>query len=434
MMRVTITRAVVAAITIASLVVGATPAAAASGDIRWMRRYNSGPTEQDVTRGITVTPDGSKVVVTGYSATIAYDAATGTKAWTEAVFGSAIGANDESVFVSPCVCALTARDPLTGDEQWSKVYGEPSETADTANRLSVSDDGNLVVVTGFHSTSTPSGDDQSFRTRAFDAATGDELWVSGYDGPLERGYDIAFDVAISDDGSLVVVSGAATGLTENVVTTAIAYDGASGEVLWTRRLGIGWGTGVAIAPDGTAVFVTGSLGFKTFALDADDGATLWSKGYAGMTNKLDLGSDVALTPDGATLVVTGDTDEKAMTTIAYNAVTGARHWLTRHSSPGGWSHADELVTVAGGARVVIAATEGVLVGGDVNGSSFDLATVAYRVGSGRRAWINRYDGPAHDQDGAVGVVAAPGGGSAYVAAVSRGSTTTDDYLTFAFAA
>ena len=60
------------------------------GEQLWVRRYNGPANRADVAHAIGVSPDGSKVVVTGESgpglihpdyATVAYDASTGTGLW-----------------------------------------------------------------------------------------------------------------------------------------------------------------------------------------------------------------------------------------------------------------------------------------------------------------------------------------------------------------
>src|SRR5206468_789061 len=124
---------------------------ASTGVKLWAARYNGPGNGDDDATALGVSPDGSKVFVTGSSlgstinidyATIAYDAATGAKLW-------------------------AAR------------YNGPANGGDSANALRVSADGTKVFVTGY---STGSTSDLDYATLAYDAATGVELWVKRYNG------------------------------------------------------------------------------------------------------------------------------------------------------------------------------------------------------------------------------------------------------------
>src|SRR3954471_10262926 len=122
---------------------------AAGGALRWSRRYDGSAHTGDVSRAIAISPDGSRVFITGRShgaltgddyATVAYDAATGSQLWVSRYTG-----------------------PRAGDDE--------------ATSLVVSPDGSTVYVTG-HSHGTGTGAD--YATVAYDASTGAESWVTRY--------------------------------------------------------------------------------------------------------------------------------------------------------------------------------------------------------------------------------------------------------------
>src|SRR5439155_23565243 len=146
---------------------------------------------------VGVSPDGATVVVTGVgldSATLAYDAATGT-------------------------------------QLWLAVYNE-SGYGGTPYALGISPDGAMVFVTGddYGSQSTAEG----YGTVAYDAATGAELWVAIYNGPAD-GIDFANSLGVSPDGATVFVTGSSQGSgTQNDYAT-VAYDAATGTQLWVTR-------------------------------------------------------------------------------------------------------------------------------------------------------------------------------------------------------
>jgi len=62
-----------------------------------------------------------------------------------------------------------------------------------------------------------------------------------------------------------------------------------------------------------------------------------------------------------------------------------------------------------------------------------LATIAYRAASGDRLWTARYNGPAHQDDGATAVAVSPTCGTVFVTGESQGIGTKTDYATLAYA-
>ena len=88
---------------------------------------------------------------------------------------------------------------------------------------------------------------------------------------------------------------------------------------------------VAVSPDGSKVFVTGSIegttlqttDFATLAYGTSSGAPLWLSRYDGPAAKSDLAHGLAVSPDGAIVFVTGECSGVAsdtdFATIAYSA-------------------------------------------------------------------------------------------------------------------
>jgi DNA-binding beta-propeller fold protein YncE len=118
-----------------------------------------------------VSPDGSKVFVTGQSgrgsSTVAYCAAAGTQLWAVSFAGS-------------------------------------------VGSLSVSPDGARVFVTGQSLGSDGFSDYATVATVAYDAAAGTELWLAQYNGP-GNGADSATSLRVSPDWSSVFVTGSSCG-------------------------------------------------------------------------------------------------------------------------------------------------------------------------------------------------------------------------------
>ncbi|MDP9253195.1 MAG: hypothetical protein M3O80_09335, partial [Chloroflexota bacterium] len=74
------------------------------------------------------------------------------------------------------------------------------------------------------------------------------------------------------------------------------------------------GNAIASRPDGKRVFITGASAdeYLTIAYRASDGATIWTKVFAGATAERAL--SVVVSPDGSSLFVTG-----YYATVAYAA-------------------------------------------------------------------------------------------------------------------
>jgi WD40 repeat protein len=241
--------------------------------------------------------------------------------------------------------------------------------------------------------------------------------------------------------SMVGVSGAsASGAAPRVVRGAAAA-ASSGAQLWVKRYN---GTGnstddarsVAVSPDGTAVFVTGSSpgttsaeDYATVGYNAATGAQLWVSRYNGPANSEDEASSVAVSPDGKTVFVTGYSDgttagEVDYATVAYNATTGAQLWVQRYVSPALQGFATAVAASPDGTAVFVTGYSGSQTTG-----GYDYATVAYNPATGAQLWVKRYNGPAGD-DFAHAVTVS--GSTVYVTGSSIGTNNGYDYATVAY--
>jgi DNA-binding beta-propeller fold protein YncE len=306
--------------------------------------------------------------------------------------------------------------------------------------VAVSPAGAAVYVTG-QSLGSASGFD--YATVAYNAATGKQLWASRYNGPGNN-TDIAYSVAVSPDGRAVYITGQSVGSTGFDDYATVAYGAATGKQLWASRYN-GPGSfneaySVAVSPTGAAVYVTGeSLGsagfdYATVVYDAATGKQLWVKRYNGPGNGEDIARSVAVSPTGATVYVTGMSYGGAATgyeyaTVAYNAATGARRWVSRYNGPASGGNAAYKVAVnPNGATVYVT---GYSSGG--TGTVSDYATVAYNAATGAQRWVSRYNGPASRGDAAYSLAVSPDGTAVYVTGGSYGgSATLYDYATVAY--
>lgn len=326
---------------------------ATTGARLWQSVYGP-PTGTSSPTGIGVSPDGSTVFVTGASSpvtgdptarrygTVAYNATTGAQRWA----------------VRCCISGVAQ-----------------------AESLAVSPNGSQVYVTGFTvSPSTP----VTYTTIAYDTATGAEVWARRYD---EAGNDaFALSAVVSPDGTRVYVTGEADG-PAGIDDTTVAYSAASGTQLWVAHFGnMPSGSGavdMAISKDGTELVVTGTDGtasghdgYRTVAYRANDGQQLWTRFYLGPEGSGEAAS-VAISPTGSRVFVTGSvalTSGSAYETVAYCATTGAQLWASSYMGPvrNGLNAAAQVVVSPDGSRVFVT-------GVSTGYSAVSYATLAYQA-------------------------------------------------------
>jgi PQQ-like domain len=387
---------------------------ASTGAWLWAKRYDGPGHGADFALSLDVSPDGAQVFVTGQSlggsghydfATIAYDASTGTQIWARRYNGPA-GRDDIawSVAVSPDSTrvyvtggsagspgnddyATVAYDASGGSQLWVKRYNGQGNASDVAFSLAIGPDGSRVYVTG-GSTGSSSFDD--YATIAYDASSGSQLWLKRYNGPANS-FDDAYSLAVGSDGARVFVTGASPGPSTSSDYATIAYDASTGAPLWTKRYSgpakdYDTAVSVGVSPDATMVFVTGtSIGFSssydyaTIGYDAATGHQVWAKRYNGEARGSDFASSLAVSPDGDQVFVTGESwgssSDFDYATIAYDASAGSQLWAKRYNGQGK-ARDDALAIVAS------PAAEEVFVTGESAGSTtfLDYATVAYSTG------------------------------------------------------
>jgi PQQ-like domain len=386
---------------------------ASTGGRLWVNRYNGPDNNVDDATALGISPDGSKVFVTGTISagggdgfdfgTIAYDAATGARLWVKR-YNSGLGRDDyatalgvsrdgSKVFVTGYSggafldYSTVAYDAVAGTRMWVRHY--EGFDSDAANALGVSADGSTVFVTGQGS---GAGGKPDYTTVAYDAVTGRQRWVESHDGGA---VDTALALAVSPDGSEVVVTGYSQrpGIADPDYAT-VAYDAATGTRLWVQRYSAprdrspDVAYALAVSPDASKVFVTGrafygpapaNYDYTTIAYDAASGTELWLKRYDGGVNGDDIASGVGVSPDGSKVFVTGQsagsTSGDDYATVAYDAATGARQWIKVYNGPrNGTDDARALGVSPDGSKVFVTGrSEG-------SGSGFDYATVAYSTG------------------------------------------------------
>jgi WD40 repeat protein len=253
---------------------------ATTGAQLWDARFNGQGNSVDSVYALGVSPDGSSIFVTGFSygpsltadyTTLALDAATGVRKWIALYNGPqndvdsasdlVVSPDGSAVFVTGYTngndasadYATIAYDAATGTRRWIARY-DGHDAEDIPSAIGVSPDGSQVFVTGTSNRSDAPGD-SDYATIALDAATGARVWVARYDHA--DGYEVDRALGVNPDGSAVYITGEA----DNAYTT-IAYDAATGAGIWisqAQRDRLDRPNAMAVSPDGSTVLVTGGM-------------------------------------------------------------------------------------------------------------------------------------------------------------------------------
>jgi len=325
------------------------------------------------------------------------------------------------VGVAGLLLAPTSVFAAGGDQAWLAHYNGTAGKSDSGTLLAVSPDGTKVFVAGI---SRGVGTSFDYVTVAYNATTGARLWVKRYDGP-GHGYDQPHAIAVSPNGGTVFVTGESPAAGGYHQWATLAYSAATGTRKWVMRYGPSskfnhYASALVVSPNSTRVYVTGGSGattngvaaydFVTISYAAGTGKVIWANRYKHTANEGVAGTAIAVSSNGATVFATGDAPlaPDALTTIAYDAITGTRKWVKRDAA-GEVVHA--IKVAPDGGRIYVTGQ-----GWDDAATADDWLTLAYSASTGGQVWLKRYTGGSE----ALAMAQSPDGTAVFVTGISQG--------------
>jgi hypothetical protein len=361
----------------------------------WVSRYSNTADSGDSGVDVAMSSDGTRAFVGGYTA-------------------SPEGGFD---------FATLAIDTGTGTQRWVERYDGPGHGTDQISAVALSPDGATLFVTGW---SVGSGSGEDYATIAYDATTGEQVWLARYDGPVS-GVDHATSIDVSDDGSRVFVGGWSdthfVGLGDRDSAT-IAYDATTGEQVWADRydgpaafwdIALSLDAGTVPTPTGPQemVFFTsrtnvGGTGnnqtdIATVAYDGVTGERMWVTIHDGQAGGRDYPYAVQLSPDGETLYVIGEASRNLLDyiTIAYDPVNGAKRWVTYYDGGFGDDRPLGLAVSPDNERIYVTGF-GPNQNGIQGAVDRSVATVAYDA-DGAQVWASRHTDAGGEAAGSLAI-------------------------------
>lgn len=240
---------------------------AATGTKLWQALYQGSEVGLHGISDVAVSPDGTRVYVTGATretagsdtaygfdaTTAAFDAATGRQLWAAHYddaqqgddFGASISVANGNLYVGAAACVVDcsgvvlAYDAASGAQRWVQDADAMIPMVDAGADAVVAAGTRVVVPRVLPCTrQVPKHYDglSTYTTTAYDAATGARSWSHDYAAAPLQGLNELYSVALTPNGDTTLVTGVSSGPqnTCDLHVVTIAYDTASGREMWVK--------------------------------------------------------------------------------------------------------------------------------------------------------------------------------------------------------
>jgi len=436
---------------------------AATGATLWSAPFDSAAPWLGGARELGLSPDGSKLLVTGTGTavagdgelrTVALDAQTGAVLWTHDWDAPAVGADEErglglTVDVRhAAVVVVGSTQSLGGETDWASVALDLQTGLELWARVDAGPGADLpfdvaslkgrVVIAG----EVDAGiEEANFAVRAVHGATGGDLWDVDEDLVVPAA-DTLWDLGLSPDGSTLFATGEACC---SQGAELFALDAVTGLALWSRSLLVGEpsrGLSLVADPLGGFVHAAGQLGDGNYLArhDALTGNQLWMQPIPGLPWAGWAPVRVAADPSGARIYTTAAVGGEASTThdyvtSAWDPLTGASLWTQVHDPKAEVDEPAALAVSPDGPRVFVTGLSAPTTYTDTFGFTWpdvDMGTVAYDAAGGAPLWASYYHGaPGVPQDTGRALGVSPDATRVFVTGTTMELGTTD-FMTVAY--
>ncbi len=328
---------------------------------------------------------------------------------------------------------VTIKYNSAGVQQWIAQYNGPGNGLDEAHAIAVDTSGN-VYVTGWSNGGATTGYD--FATVKYNSA-GVQQWASRYNNTT-NGTDEAWDISVDYAGN-VYIAGTSDGSGSNSAAVAIKYNSAGVQQYAKRFNGAGSGIdaffAIYVDPVSGDNYVTGYT-YQSTAADFDfitvkyntAGTQVWATQYDSPADNYDEARAIAVDAAG-NVYVTGYTQTAVLTnydyaTVKYNSA-GVQQWAKTYNGSGNdYDRANAIKLDAANNVYVTGRSVG------VSPDAEDIVTIKYD-NAGTQKWLARYNGPTSGYDeGKALVIDALG--NTYVTGYSYTTGVNNDFTTIKY--
>ncbi|HEX7343909.1 MAG TPA: SBBP repeat-containing protein [bacterium] len=311
---------------------------------------------------------------------------------------------------------------------WYRTYNGPGNYYDNVSDMALDHAGNAIV-TGF---SYGSGSAWDYATVKY-SASGDQLWVSRYDGP-DHWQDYARAIAVDLNNNAYVAGSIASGGHLQWCTIKYSPNGAQQWIAtYNGSAGLGAHANDIAADNFGNVYVTGHQQMPFGPAPWDwatikyncEGVVQWTASYNGPGDEYDEGIAVAVGYDGS-VFVTGRADcgepLEDYSTIKYSQ-DGDQLWVAAYGAPGYSEDYPVDIAVSPAGNVFVTGYSGVF-------PNYDYVTIKYSS-AGQQLWMDVYNGPGNSYDEAYDLVLDKFD-NCYVTGITTNATGNGDYATIKY--